>query len=94
MKWYRNPKLVGLTPILSVGLLEAANASQLFRMWTERTAEGQSLYGWMCVNIALVLWLNFYLTFNREQKFAIWGTVLGIVMNSLVIGSVVWFRYL
>lgn len=93
MKWYRNPKFVALTPILSVSLLETANAAQLVRMWTERSAEGQSLWGWMCVNLALILWLNFYFTFNKEQKFAIWGTKLGILMNSMVILSVIWFRY-
>jgi hypothetical protein len=92
--WYRNPKLVSKTPIVTTLLLEAANVSQLVRMWTERTAEGQSLWGWMLVSLALVLWLNFYLTFNRDQKWAIRGTAFGIAMNAAVILTVVYFRYL
>jgi hypothetical protein len=86
-------KWVARTPILSVLLLEAANVSQITRMWTERSAEGQSVLGWISVNMALWLWLNFYLTFNRAQKFAIYGTVLGIAINSLVILSVLYFRH-
>ena len=86
-------KWVARTPILSVLLLEAANVSQITRMWTERSAEGQSVLGWVSVNMALWLWLNFYLTFNRAQKFAIYGTILGITINSLVILSVLYFRY-
>jgi uncharacterized protein with PQ loop repeat len=92
--WYRRPELVDKTPLISVALLEAANIQQLIRMWTERTAAGQSLTAWVTVNIALWLWLNFYLTFNRQNKFAIWGTALGILMNALVCLSVLFFRYL
>lgn len=93
MKWYRNPKLVDKTPLVSVALLEIANIQQLWRIWTEWTAAGQSIGGWLCVQIALWLWLNFYLTFNRDNKFAIYGTALGIVMNASVLVSVVLFRY-
>jgi hypothetical protein len=92
--WYRRPSLVSKTPLAAVGLLETANVSQLWRMWSTWTADGQRVVGWVCVNIALVLWLNFYLTFNREQKFAIWGTVVGIAMNTCVILTVLFFRYL
>lgn len=94
MKFYRNPVIVNKTPIVTTALLEAANVSQIWRMWTEWTAAGQSLWGWMMVNLALILWLNFYLTFNRQQKYAIWGTAFGIAMNSTVILTVVFFRYL
>ncbi len=94
MKWYRNPKLVDKTPLVTTGLLEAANVQQLWRMWTEHTAAGQSVTAWFSVNIALWLWLNFYLTFNRENKFAIIGTSVGIVLNALVIATVIFFRYL
>lgn len=93
VKWYRQPKLVEKTPLVAVGLLEAANVQQLYQMWTEWTAAGQSLTGWISVNLALILWLNFYLTFNREQKFAVYGTAFGILMNASVIASVIFFRY-
>ena len=94
MKWYRNPKLVDKTPLVTTFLLEAANVQQLFRMWTTWTAAGQSYTAWISVNIALWLWLNFYLTFNRENKFAIYGTAFGICLNTAVILSVLYFRYL
>lgn len=90
--FWRRPSLVSKTPLITTFLLEWANLSQLWRMWGEGTAEGQSLMGWVSVNLALILWLNFYLTFNRDQKFAIWGTAFGIGMNTAVIGTVLWFR--
>jgi uncharacterized protein with PQ loop repeat len=91
--WYRQPALVSKTPIVAVVLLELANVSQLTRMWSTGTADGQSVVGWMCVNVALLLWLNFYLTFTPTQRWAIWGTVLGIGMNTSVILSVLWLRW-
>lgn len=87
------PRIVDKTPLVSVALLEAANVQQLFRMWSEHTAAGQSLWAWMTVNVALWLWVNFYVVFNRDNKFAIYGTALGIVMNTLVILTIIWFRY-
>jgi len=92
MKLLRDPKWVGRTPIASVLLLEAANLQQLHRMWTEWTAAGQSLFGWLCVQIALWLWLNFYLVLTPGEKWAIRGTQLGIVLNGAVILTVVFFR--
>ncbi len=88
-----NPKVVDKTPIITVCLLEGANLQQLWRMWTEHTSAGQSVTAWLSVNIALWLWLNFYLVFNRENKFAIWGTAIGIFLNALVMLTVVYFRY-
>jgi len=93
MKWYRNPKLVDKTPIVTTFLLEAANVQQLWRMWTTWTSAGQSWTAWLSVQIALWLWLNFYLTFNRDNKFAIYGTAVGIALNTSVILSVLFFRY-
>lgn len=89
----KNPKLVDKTPLLAVALLELANVQQLIRMWTTWTAAGQSIGGWLCVQAALWLWLNFYLVFNRQNKFAIYGTAFGIVMNASVLTTVVLFRY-
>ncbi len=89
-----NPKVVDKTPIITTFLLEAANVQQLWRMWTEWTAAGQSITAWLSVNIALWLWLNFYLVFNRENKFAIVGTSIGIGLNACVILTVVLFRYI
>ena len=92
-RWRTDPKLVDKTPVVTVFLLEGANVLQIWRMIVERSAEGQSITGWLSVNVALFLWLNFYLVFNRENKFAIWGTAVGIVLNALVVLTVVYFRY-
>lgn len=89
-----DPALVGKTPLLTVMLLEGANIGQVVRMWTTRTAEGQSLTAWILVNLALLLWYNFYRVCTPEQTWAIRATALGIAMNSFVILSVVWFRWL
>jgi len=89
-----NPKYVSMTPLVTTGLLEFANVGQLWRMWTEWTAAGQSVWSWFSVNVALWLWLNFYLVFNADNKFAIWGTRLGIALNTGVILTVLFFRYI
>lgn len=93
MRFWNDPKFVSKTPILTVFLLESANVSQLIRMWTEKTAEGQSLWGWMMVSAALFLWCNFYRVCCPKEKWALWTTMFGIFMNALVILSVVYFRY-
>jgi hypothetical protein len=73
-------------------LLEGVNIQQLWRMWTEHTSAGQSVTAWLSVNLALWLWLNFYLVFNRQNKFAIYGTAVGIFLNACVLATVLWFR--
>lgn len=91
---WSNPRLVSKTPIATTFLLEGANVGQMVRMWTERTAEGQSLTGWLLVFVALVLWLNFFRVCTPEQKWAIRAQALGVGMNALVCLSVVYFRWL
>lgn len=88
-----DPKVVDKTPIVTTFLLEAANVQQLWRMWTTQTAAGQSVTAWLSVNLALWLWLNFYFVFNRQNKFAIVGTSIGIGLNALVMLTVLYFRY-
>ena len=89
-----NPQLVSKTPLLAVALLEIANVNQLLRMWSEGTAAGQSLLGWVTVHLALWLWWNFYRVLTPNESFAYWGTALGIVMNGMVILTVLYFRFL
>lgn len=81
------------TPIATTILLEGANVQQLWRMWTEHTAAGQSLTGWMCVGIALALWYNWYRVFTPEQLIAKYSTLVGITLNLAVVLTVVHFRY-
>jgi hypothetical protein len=57
-------------------------------------AAGQSLWGWLSVNIALLLWCNFYRVCCPAQKLAFWAPVVGWVLNSCVVLTVIYFRYL
>ncbi len=93
-KFWSRPSVVSKTPLLTVLLLEGANVQQLWRMWSEHTAAGQSLTGWLSVGIALLLWCNFYRVCCPTERFAYWATVFGIGMNAAVSATVVWFRYL
>ena len=92
-RFWNNPAVVGKTPLLTTVLLEYANAGQLYRMWTERTAAGQSLWSWMSVGTALWLWCNFYRVCCPKEKFALGCTAFGVFMNGLVIATVIYFRY-
>ncbi len=94
MKPWSNPRLVSKTPLIGVGLLEHANLQQLYRMWSEGTADGQSLWGWISVFVALLFWCNFYRVCCPNEKFAFWATTFSVLMNLLVILTVVHFRYL
>jgi uncharacterized protein with PQ loop repeat len=93
VKLLNDPKFVSMTPIATIFLLESANIGQIFHMWTERTAAGQSLSSWICVNVALWLWGNFYRVCCPEQKWAIRANWVGVILNALVIATVIWFRY-
>jgi hypothetical protein len=79
--------------LLTTLLLEYANVGQLYRMWTERTAAGQSLWSWLSVGCALVLWCNFYRVCCPRERFALWATMFGVGMNLAVVLTVIWFRY-
>jgi hypothetical protein len=87
-------KWVLRTPIITTFLLEIANVQQLWQMWViDHSADGQSLTGWLSVQAALWLWLNFYRVITPEARFAIWGTRVGIALNMTVCLSVLYWRY-
>jgi hypothetical protein len=92
-RFWRDAKLVSYTPLVTTLLLEGANVGQLQRMWTERTAEGQSILSWILVFIALLLWHNFYLVCTPDQRKAIIAARIGMVMNATVVLTVAYFRY-
>lgn len=75
------------TPVAAMALLESANALQLWEMWSTGTSLGQSPWGWLCVNAALLLWLNWYRHVTPERKWTVRATVFGLAMNSAVIVS-------
>lgn len=60
------------------------NLGQIVRMWTYRTAAGQSLTSWCCVNLALWLWANWYRMITPERSIASRaGRVRGMFSASL-----------
>ena len=79
-------------PVVCMFLLEFANLGQLYRMWTERTAEGQNPFSWMSVGLALFLWMVWYRTFVPEQRVAFWATLVGFLLNTAVWISVFYWR--
>jgi hypothetical protein len=92
--FWNNPGVVGKTPYITMALLESANCWQLWQMWTTRTAAGQSPWGWASVNLALILWWNFYRVIApQENTLARRVTFVGICINALVIASVLYFQH-
>lgn len=85
-------RLVGKTPLLTTLLLEYANVGQLWRMWHEHSALGQNVWSWVAVNAALWLWLNFYRVITPDARIAQAATLLGILLNGAVIGTVLYFH--
>lgn len=79
-------------PIITTMLLESANLSQIIRMVTERSARGQSILSWLLVVIALLLWSYYFRVITPKEKIALWSTYLGVVINSIVLGCVIYFR--
>jgi len=88
---FNDPKWLDRSTIVATILLEWANVSQLWRMWGERTSAGQSVIAWCSVFVALALFMNFY----RAKKMTIqkWCSIGGMIMNSSVITTVLYFRY-
>jgi hypothetical protein len=89
-------RLTALTPLLTTLLLEWANVGQLWRMWTVKSALGQNVWSWLCVHLALWLWLNFYIVImppSKGRTLAVTGTTVGIVLNGAVVLTVAYFRY-
>jgi uncharacterized protein with PQ loop repeat len=82
---------VELLPVLSTVLLEWANIGQLIRMWTERTAAGQSLQAWVSVCLALLCFLVYY--HKKGLRVPFWTTIIGVLMNIAVCSTVVYFRF-
>ncbi len=93
-KFWKQPNVVSKSPLVTTLLLEYGNVGQLYRMWTEHTAAGQSLWSWLSVGLALVIWANYYHTLYPQHKWAFRCTCFGVLMNSLVWLTVFYFRYL
>lgn len=89
-----DPKLVQTwAPVIATVLLEYANVGQIIRMWSEHTAAGQSLWSWAAVFAALATYGVFFRVCLPEQTWARRMNAIGLVMNAVVCGTVIYFRY-
>lgn len=88
-----NHRIIDKTPIVTTLLFETANIGHVFRMWTEKTAAGQSLTSWILVNLGLLAWYNWYRVFTPEQVWAKRTTLFGVTINTFVILSIAYFRF-
>jgi hypothetical protein len=91
VRWWDDRRVIDATPWATLLLLESANVAQLVRMWSVRSAEGQSVPGWLSVTVALLLWANYYRV--TRQRTALLSTLVGVVMNLLVVSSVLYFQH-
>lgn len=67
---------------------------QIWHMWSQHTAAGQSLVGWLELWLALWAYWHFYRTCCPKETIAIWSVFAEIVVNWFVILSVIRFQYL
>jgi uncharacterized protein with PQ loop repeat len=91
-KVWNDPIFMKRAPIVATILLEYANVGQLIRMWTYKTAAGQSLTAWFAVFLALCCYNQFYRIVTPEQIWARRMSFVGILMNSAVCLTVLYFR--
>ena len=89
---WNNHKWVGRSPFVTAILVESANISQLWRIWAEGSALGQSLIAWLCVGLALLLRWNFYRVVAPKQWLARWCIIGSLVINVALIISVILYR--
>jgi hypothetical protein len=92
-RFWRDPRWVSYTPFITTCLLEAANVGQIERMWLYRTAAGQNIASWCCVNLALWLWGNWYRVITPDQWIPRLTIKVGITLNTAVILTAAYFRY-
>jgi hypothetical protein len=93
MKWYNDSKYVSKIPLLTTILFGYGAVCQMWRMWTTHTAAGQSIFGWVCVTLALMLFLQFYRIITPKEKIAFYSCLAEVFLYFGVIGSIIYFRW-
>lgn len=94
LRFLSNPRWIKYTPAVSTVFIDGGAVGQIVQMIREQTAAGQNLWSWVSVTFMLCLWLNFYRVFTPDQKLAIWATALSIGLNSTIVATIVYFRFL
>lgn len=85
-------RLIPRIPLVTSFIFATAYVSQVVRMWSERSALGQSVFGWVQVGVALVLFYIYYREMLPDQKLPRYCTVFEIVLVLGIIGTTIYFR--
>lgn len=93
MSLFNNKALVSKCPIITTILLEGASVGQIVRMFSEHSAKGQNVWSWLSIDLALLLWWNWYRVMTPEDKIAKLSTVVGMTITTAVVLTVVYFRW-
>lgn len=90
---FSDPSFVGRWFPLAGGAFFLWNYfGQLYRMWSQQTAAGQSLAGWIGLWAALWAYWHFYRVCAPQERVAIWTVGAELVVNAAVIATVFWFQ--
>jgi hypothetical protein len=93
MRWLNDPVVVSKTPLAAIPFFCWFSVKQIVQMWSEYTAAGQNLAGWVFLWLALLMFLNFYRVCCPKEKLAFWGTVVEVLVVSGGLLTVAYFRY-
>lgn len=94
MKIWNNPKAVKQVPLITMFLFDGGAIGQIIRMWTVRSALGQSLISWIGVSFGLFLWVNYYRIMTPELKLPRYSALFSACINSCVWLTIIYFRYI
>lgn len=83
-----------MTPIASLVLIEGGAVGQIARMVREQTAAGQSLWSWLAVTVALMLWFNYYRVMTPRLLLPRVTMVIGVTLNLCISLTIIYFRYI
>ena len=86
--------LVSKTPLIATSIFMVADSSQIVRMFSEGSAKGQSLWGWLSIIIALSMYAIFFRVKTPNERLAFWCTVANVIVVSFIAITVVYFRYI
>lgn len=85
-------RLIPRIPLVTSFIFATAYIAQMVRMWTQRSALGQSVFGWIQVGIALVLFYIYYSEMLPNEKIPKYCTVFEIALVLGIIGTTILFR--